>query len=277
MNHRIFLTFDENYFDYAKVCIRSIKQNYSNHPPILIYYHGNNQLIQNIIDEFDDVELLNLSFPKEKFNDLNVGVVGSPMIYNRFLLWEKYFQQFDTIVYLDIDVIVLKPFPELFESDKLFAVSDFSEENVFKTNSDKDMLTKLALEDGFDIDIIDKYMINSGVMSIPKKYRSQENHDQIWMLTKKYNEFTRHSDQSILTIWMFLNMIEISTNFYYNFQIHHIVRPNIVEIDIESIKILHFAQWKPNKNMDRFQKRISYAKEFITKAITVYEKYSQIH
>ena len=49
MNHCIFMTFDDNYFKYVKVCLNSIQSNYPDHPLILVYYTGNDDSINSFI------------------------------------------------------------------------------------------------------------------------------------------------------------------------------------------------------------------------------------
>ncbi len=272
MKNCIFLSFDDIFFKYAKVCLNSLKRNYPDHPMVLVYYEGSDSQVFSFINDLEKVDLLDIAYPSEKFKNLNLGVIGSIMTYSRFLLWEEYFNRFDTIVYLDCDTVILKPFPELFKHNHLFAVSDFSNTKAFNTELDTYDLKKLTLEDGIDLGQIN--MINAGVLAIPKSYRKKEHFSQIWSLTKRYNKYANHSDQSILTLWILLNKMPISNECKYNFQIGFITRSMFNEINVKDIKILHYAFWKPEKNIDFLKEKILLANKFINNAILEFERFS---
>lgn len=247
MKNCIFISFDDNYYEYAKVCINSIKANYPEHPLVMVYYMGSDSKVVHYLDSIDNLQIVKDNFHSSKYNYLNMGV-GSSVMHGKFFLWEEYFQQFDNIVYLDCDVVVLKPFPELFDTNDFFAVSDFSDENIFDPKSNQQELEALAKTDNIELKEIDTYMINGGVMAVPKRFRSVKYHRQIWYLIKRYNNYTSHYNQSIISLWTYLNKISISRDIYYNFQIHHVVGPIAEFAEIDSIKILHYSQWKQKKN-----------------------------
>lgn len=275
LNNCIFITFDNNYFDYAKVCLNSLKNNYPNHPQIVIYYKGNDSNVISYLENFDKVEILSLNHFKVSFDNLSLGIMGSSTVYNRFLLWDDYFKKYDTIIYLDCDTVILKPFPELFLKSSPFAVSDNSKIPVF--DIDKDIPLKLINKlknDNIDLNEIDKYMINSGVLVIPKKFRSASTREQIWKLINGYHKYSYIADQSILSIWMYLNDFEIGIDYRYNFQLHFISRLNIKSVDVNSITILHYALWKPNKNFRLLRERLSQATQLLDTAEACFKQYS---
>lgn len=278
MKNCIFLSFDDLYFNYAKACINSIKSNFPNHPLILAHYLGNNQNILDFLNETERLSRINHCLVQSKNDDFNLEHLGLPYSYNRkyhrFILWEDYFNQYDTIVYIDCDTLVLKPFPELFKLNEFFVVSDNSTESVFRSDCDNRKLKSFTKEDSIDLDEIDNHLVNSGLLVIPKTYRTKEYRNQLWGLVHRYNEFTYFADQSIITLWMYLNQIPISKDYRYNFLIHFIGRPHILRVDIESIKIIHFALWKPNKNFIQLKKRLKYADILVEKAEKEFARFS---
>ena len=69
------------------------------------------------------------------------------MIYFRFILWSNLIDEYDNVVYLDCDTIILKPFPKVFELNDFFAISDNSEQfnqGIFSAE-EKDNKSLLAL------------------------------------------------------------------------------------------------------------------------------------
>lgn len=274
MKNCIFLTFDDSYFDLAKVCIGSLKINYPNHPLVLVDYRGSDSEIIDFIINSEKFELLNIDLDIEKFKSLNLGVVGSSIIYHRFLLWEDYFLKYDTIIYLDCDMVILQPFPELFESRKFLAIHDNSSSPIFNKKHPTQELSAIAKTDGINIEGFEDNMINSGLLVIPKEFRSRKYLEQLWHLTSKYDKYTYHSDQSILSIWMYINKMQSSLDYKYNFQSHFIMMPKIQNTEIESIKILHYSHYKPNSKLSFLKKRVELAESIVNLALEQFEKFS---
>lgn len=280
MKNCIFITFDDNYFFYAKPCLNSLVKNYPNHPPVKVLYKGNNPDVLNFISTLSNVQIIDYQLDLSQFESLNFGPMGSPMIYVRLLLWTNYFDEYDTIVYLDCDTLILKPFPEVFEENDFFCVLDNactmndSPHKVFLMSGESDEnLLSLLQKDNLEFDTINKLMINSGFFVLPKRYRTKEHLDQIWKITATYNPYIMYADQSALSIWCYLNNIFISKDYKYNFQIGLSFNKAIPSIDIDSIKIIHFAGIKPDEPY--FQDFVSAAHYFV-KASSAFEKYSSI-
>ncbi len=269
--HCIFTTFDDSYFPYAKACINSLHANYPDHPQIIIYYPGNKHEVREYVERMPNVSLLDLEFDLDKIANLNLGVIGSSMIFIRLFLWTNLFDQYETIVYLDCDTIVVKPFAEVFEKNSFFCVADSSPDPVFRqeVSADPDLLRALYL-DGMDLTTVNSTMINSGFFVLPKKYRSAENVKQIWRIADTYNNFIMHSDQSILSIWCQLNNITASRDYQYNFQTYFILSDIIHKTDLDDIKIMHFSFWKPDKTFNEVLKPAQY----VMRAWEQYLKYS---
>jgi lipopolysaccharide biosynthesis glycosyltransferase len=272
MNNCIFITFNNDYLQYAKSCLNSIKKNYPNHPVILVLYDGNDASILEFLKSFDNLQILDHAFDFSQTNELTLGVVGSQMVYVRYLLWTSLFDDYENVLHLDVDTIVLKPLDELFGTNNFFAVRDNCNEKVFSSKDlDDERLRALLKEDGIELSDIDASMLNAGVFVIPKKYRNETYLQQLWNVTRRYNTYLNYADQSAITIWCYINKINISTQYAYNFRIHLLFTNILQSFPLESIKVLHYAFWKPTS--PQF-KRLCAAARLVIQASEYTEKYS---
>jgi|688.fasta_scaffold426406_2 lipopolysaccharide biosynthesis glycosyltransferase len=221
MNNAIFLTFNDNYFRYAKNCLNSIEENYPNHPVIIVQYSGENEEILQYLNTRTLLRVLQNKSSILNLKDINEGIIPSKEIFSRYILWTDMFDEYDAILYLDCDTVVLKPLDELFNSKNFFSVYDFSPTGVtlFKKKFHKDTYLKnLMVKDNFLLDLNDYKMMNSGVFLLPKKYRTKEQFDKLWALTERYSAYTAFGDQAAITLWCYSNEIKFSTKIEYNFQ-----------------------------------------------------------
>lgn len=253
MRNAIFLTFDDNYFSYAKVCLMSLEKNYPDHPEVLIYYDGNKNSTINFLQ---GITRSSLHYPEFDFMDLkglDLGPIGSSKVYFRFILWTEKFKKYDSILHLDVDTIILKPFPELFDKVDFFCILDYTpfNRNIFKSKYYNSWLLKRMLrKDGIREKIQNIEMLNAGVFLIPKKYRTKEQFNKLIKISKKYNQFIQYADQSVITIWCKKNNISICDEVIYNFQLPFMISESVnslmlmKSISADQIKILHHTWWK---------------------------------
>ncbi|MBL6445747.1 hypothetical protein JMN32_05470 [Fulvivirga sp. 29W222] len=251
----IVIIFDDQYFDFARNCLKSFS-NFPDHPMIKVIYQGNDTNISKFIDELDNTERIDINLDMSKLSNLNLGHIGSPMIYVRYVIWSSLFDDYDKVLYIDCDSLIIKPFPELFEHDDFFTLYDNADKPLFNESAYKneEFITKTQ-EDNLPHDLLNRMMINSGVLLVPKRYRTAENFRLLNELSQRYSKFIEHSDQSIITIWCYLNDIKISCDYRYNFMIDRITRPSFSNIKLEDAKLLHFSYWKPNKNIGELFQR----------------------
>lgn len=251
----IVIIFDDAYFEFARNCLLSFS-NYPDHPVIKALYHGENSRVATFIQGLNNVDLVDAELDMDKYSRLNLGHIGSPMIYGRYIIWSSLFDAYDKVLYMDCDTLVLKPFPELFEKDEFFALYDNAGKFLFNELAyQNDEFLSRATEDGIAPDVVNRLMINSGLLLVPKKYRTPANFDLINQLSDRYSPFIEHSDQSIISIWMYLNNLRISCEYEYNFMIDRITRPTLGNVRLDEAKILHFSYWKPNKNIESLFKK----------------------
>ena len=247
-NNAIFVTFDDGYQLLGMACIQSIKIRYPEHPVILVLFTGNDEAVKNSLLSMENVLLLDkdkYSFSADGFSS---GPVGSPAVYNRYILWSELFAEYDDILYLDSDVLVLDSLEALFSFDDFFSVANncsYFTVRVFKPEFENDTnLANLLCSYDLDYPTEPNDMINSGVMLIPKKYRNNENFHQLIKITKDFSDYLGFEDQSAISIWMKMHGIKPYHYYSYNYQtafLHQNDNPNI----LNEIHILHFSTHKP--------------------------------
>lgn len=251
----IVIIFDDSYFEFGKNCLLSFR-NYPEHPTIKVIYQGKDHAVLNFLSGLENVDLVDEKIDMSSYHNLNLGHIGSPIIYGRYVIWSSLFDEYDKVLYLDCDTLVLKPFPELFEKEDFFATYDNAGKPLFNRSAyqDKEFLSCTRADD-IPHDLVNHMMINSGVLLVPRKYRTKKNFEWIHLLSTRYTRFIEHSDQSIISIWLYLQKIRISCDYRYNFMIDRITRPSFGNIQLEEVKILHFSYWKPDKNLGELLKK----------------------
>lgn len=270
MRNAIFLAFDDGYMDYAKVCISSIVKNYPNYPEILIFYNGNNEENLKYFGKINRISIHSFDLEFLDYKRLNLNNNNSKLVFVRHLLWSERFKEYDNILYLDVDTLILKPLDELFSKEDFFAVYDLTPSgySIFKNESfDDERLLKLLNEDGINISFDQFSMMNSGVFLIPRKYRTQKYFDKLIELTYKYNSYAYIPDQTSISLWCHYNKIEFSGDLVYNFQLCFFNHPilffkKLSQADyLSDIHIMHYTWWKPENTF--YNRFLNISKSFI--------------
>jgi lipopolysaccharide biosynthesis glycosyltransferase len=272
MENAIVIMFNDGYFRYAKVCIESIKENYPGHPAILAFYDGDDG---DIISYLSAVDKLKICAYEPDYQQsiglntgiLNLGVVNDYRVYFKYILWTDHFAEYNNVLHLDADTMVLKPLDHLFSTDGFFIVSNHYDD-LFYADSFEDGTLQVQLEeDGLAIAQKDD-MANAGVFMIPRQYRTPEHLAALLETTYRYNRHLKLADQSAISLWCHLNNIPISRQFQYNFQ-GYFYTGVLNEFDYTNIHIIHFAAgWKPESPL--FQAVYQIATHFLD----VYKKYN---
>lgn len=237
----IFIVTDKNYFKYTRACINSIKVNWPNHPEIIISYKTDK--IEEEDFNFLRKNKITIKTYYSESGEFSLGPVNNDIIYQKFELWnDPYFDNFDNILHLDSDVLVLKPLDDLMKTDEFYIVSNVEKVphiNVFGNIVSKelyDLCNEYYIDDNIQ-------MVNAGVFVIPKKYRSEMYCDKLFELGRTFNDHIKYADQSIISIWCNFFNIPISPILFNNFQS---TLSSICCYDWRLINILHFSGIKPD-------------------------------
>ena len=270
IRNAIFLAFDDGYMDYAKVCISSILKNYPNYPEILIFYNDNNEENLKYFEGIDRISIHSFDLDFLDYNRVDLNPNNSNLVFVRHLLWSERFKEYDNILYLDADTLILRPLDELFSREDFYAVYDLTPpgHSIFKNESHNDeQLLKLLSEDGISISFDQFSMMNSGVFLIPKKYRTKKHFDKLIELTYRYNPYAFIPDQTSISLWCHYNMIEFSDNLIYNFQLCFFTHPTVFFKKLSQpnyladIHIIHYTWWKPGNTF--YSRFLNISKFFI--------------
>jgi lipopolysaccharide biosynthesis glycosyltransferase len=222
MRNAIFVAFDDMHWHYAMNCFNSIRDNYPFHPDILVYYNGfRKERIAWLKGQAWLKLFLNPELPKDLIAYKYHKDVVSDMVYYKYLLWTEQFDNYDNILHLDVDTIILSSLNELFEKTDFFVVKNnlyFKELQVLDTNKDNRAILKLRLSNvGLNFPQQGD-MINAGVFLIPKKYRTPEYYNTLLNITRVFLPYLKYADQSALSLWCMLHNIKPSEDYSYNFQ-----------------------------------------------------------
>jgi lipopolysaccharide biosynthesis glycosyltransferase len=258
VNNAIVMIFDENFADYARTCINSIKINYKEHPVILAMYTGNNE---NTINQMNSIAGIKLILWSKEFDKLiglnaatvNLGHVNYDKMYYKYILWTHLFDEYDKVLYLDVDILVIKSLNEVFTFKNFFSVSDYTSSPEYRVFYpafvDDPVLRSLLEKDNLPFPGGKNDMLNAGMFMIPKNYRNEYYLEQLLYITHTYNDYMMFADQSAISLWCHLNKIEITKNWRYNFQLCFYNYNFSAFIHEEDIHIVHFSWCKPDSEM----------------------------
>jgi len=269
-NNAIAIVINAAFVKYAKTLIKSIQSNWPNHPQILLFlsetigqedrlYFESTPKLKTVNFNPNDYEYrkalitTGTGFSTTGFNDAGYFIVN---------FWSPAFEQYDNILVLDADMLVLKNLDELVSQENFFAVSaanprrfpifDIKKKGIgkifeFATIYLRALCRGIVVKPGKSI--------NSGVLVIPKKWRTQKKYEEILQLLKNFYSHCP-SDQEIIYLWMLKNRIAERQDFRMNFQARFInaLASNIlprkfskqVQAASADIHILHFNGPKPD-------------------------------
>jgi len=241
----IFISFDDKYTIYAKALVHSLNLNYPNRPVLLINYEGNNENTLNWIRDLTNTQFHSLV---KNLNNLNVkGPVDSILVYDRYYMWTDQFNDYDNVMFLDVDTLVLNDISHLFKTNEFYIVTNHSSlphMSIFGNNQSELLLNKLRT-DFIKYPVGMHSMANAGMFIIPRKYRTQMYLDKLIYFTVRYNNFARYADQSFISLWCHYFNIPISKEVQYNYQSDFTTDKNIPYNVNLNISIHHFSGIKP--------------------------------
>ena len=234
----ISLSINDGYVWHAQCLLKSLQRNWPDHPIVLVQHTGLSKQSESVLG----------SFPGVLFCHSARSIEGPPInlapaadrwaTYLRLNLWNDDFADYDGILYLDADTIVLKPLDEILAINEFVIFKDQNADTLgmFIDRGNQALQDLLSL-DGF---ILGADMANAGVFVIPKRYRSGRAFEEITALLDRYNTYIRFADQTIINLWMLKHNIKPVDDRRYNFlvrQPHKVLQ----SLGLENVRILHFA------------------------------------
>lgn len=222
MNNAIFIALDDNHWHYFARLYNSIQENYPTHPKLLVYYAGNDTVRMSWLMYKPDIKLeIVRDLPFDIDYDWHHKSVPSKMIYYKYLLWSGQYDEYDNILHLDADTIVLSPLNDIIESPEFFIVRNnlpFKEIRIITENKQYRDVVKRKLKSHNIRYPEQRDMVNAGVFVIPKRYREKEYLDSLINITEDFKYLLDYADQSAISLWCLKHHIHHSEDYRYNFQ-----------------------------------------------------------
>jgi lipopolysaccharide biosynthesis glycosyltransferase len=122
------------------------------------------------------------------------------LFYTRFVCWDDRFDRYDSVIYLDVDTVVLADLDPLV-GDEFLAAPDADPSSSFVDPDDPRLGARLR-EDEIAGDGV---TANAGVFSVGRQWRNAEQRALIARLVERYGAYFRVGDQSALNVWMRYN------------------------------------------------------------------------
>lgn len=234
--HTIATVVDDRYYKYIIPWLNSIIRNYPAYPHILIYYTNLNKDQLEYLSSFERISLREINLEKNAIGPTTDRMSSQAYAKYLYFLDNKY----DKILHIDPDALVLKPLDELFNYNDFFSVICINTTTLrkIKSISRKIILKAMLLQNGLVQN--SRYIMNTGVLLIPQKYRTKENYDYLVYLTKRYFKYLKHWEQSVINMWMWKNNIRPTDKIEFNYQARFFQMPD-KKMPISDIYIMHFV------------------------------------
>ncbi len=269
-NNVIAIVVNNDFAHYVRTLLNSIKKNWSSHPPILLYLC--NDVDSKFVEEYSKYDNLTCQFYNPSDLEYRSYLVDSGKNFSTkafndsgfFILnfFNPKFEEYNDILVLDVDMLVLKNLDELFLDKDFFGISAANSKIFPVFSIDKKWHVKffqfiycyfLALTKGIFIPF--GVSFNSGVVKISKSDRTLSKYNSLIDILINFRLYCP-SDQEIILLWMLKNKKKISNDFRFNFQARffNAVKKNtlpkiyreMVQKASHDIHILHFNGPKPD-------------------------------
>jgi lipopolysaccharide biosynthesis glycosyltransferase len=216
----LFVSTSQEYFKYFSVFIRSLLKNYPDYPNLIVAWQNFTQKQQEYLNVIPRVHSLDLDTVDFTAGPAMFGREWEdPKIYYaRLLIFSELFEDYDSILYLDMDTVILKPLDGLFKlnSFTIFQESYQGEHPIINSSVDPEGLAELMKVD--NLPPLPPVAANAGVFLAPLSVRTKANFQSLMDIKERYREYLIWADQSVLNLWMLKNGYSAVLDYRYNFQ-----------------------------------------------------------
>lgn len=209
-----------NYFDITKIWLGSLKRNYPEHPVVVILYRGLSTEQKQYFENTAAVRIVDVDSCEYKTgpNMLNMEQYDSKVFYARFLIWTDLFSEYDKVLYMDVDCLVMAPLDSVFEKgDFVIFQEAFKTDDSVLLEQNSPLIQNKLVED--DIAQLPNPAGNAGLFVVSKELRSPEQLQLLHSLQDRYHEHLIWGDQSVINLWMSKLDLKPIHDFRFNFQI----------------------------------------------------------
>ncbi len=237
----IFVEVNQRFLPYLEVFLAGLFRIHPDCPDLLVYHTDLNDTQLRRLQKHPAVKTVRLQdtdfISGPPMATHRVKLADPRISYARFLIWTDRFNDYENVVHLDTDLLILGRFDELFSHDRFVIFKEeHSEENSLFYNPRDPGLLKLLHEDGIRLP---ESIANCGVFVVPKKCRSSESFETLRYLLKRYGSYIKWSDQSIINLWMAMKKIRVTEGNRFNFQHRLFADPGPVN-GLREARIFHF-------------------------------------
>lgn len=215
----ILVTFNEHYFKYFTVFYKSLQRNYPDYPSLIVLWQTLTLEQLEFLKTIPRIHLIDIDTlevppgPGLKGRDTD-----SRIYYARFFIFTDRFKDFDPILYLDIDVVVLKPLDLLFEQTgfTIFQEAYHGVHPIIRTNVEEEKLQQLINDD--QLPEFPESAANAGIFLAQRSIRTADHFNSMIDIKERYEPYLVWADQSVLNLWMLKHRIPKTVDYRYNFQ-----------------------------------------------------------
>lgn len=245
MKHAIFLSIDRRYFPFALLYLESLDRHFPEHPDVLLHHHDLEPGQLPALARFArvrpvavDVEAMR-RWPGITLSGQGV-FEGASACYARYWAWSDLYDEYDNLLYMDVDVLVLGPLDGCLSGDRFRIGREAYQrfDKYFRKPDDPAVLALLE-EDGIRLDGVNR---NAGVMLIPRRYRSREAFAELVGITRRYLGHLSMADQTVINLWMHKHRVETEPlGAEYNFLPGFLGEKVCSPLELSRIRVFHFA------------------------------------
>jgi hypothetical protein len=236
----IFIAVNGKFFAYTVIFLKNLRRNYPQHPDVVAYWADLSESELRWLSQFPRVRLVQYVPDPEMVGPAMAThrpkYADSKISYARFEIWTDAFKEYDQVLHLDTDTIVLAPLDDLIDREgfTIFAESHQNPNAIFKDRDNPELLAKLKA-DGITPPAIHA---NFGVFCISRRHRTVEEYKTLKHLIQRYGAHFMWADQSLINVWLGLRGIPISQSREFNYQ-HRFLMQKHARQEMKNAKIFH--------------------------------------
>ena len=244
MTAAVLVTVDDRYADPLHLFLGSLHRHYPRHPDVLVCtadwsaaLHDRFRRLFPFVTWIDVADLEWNTGPPMKHEE----AFDRSVMYARWAAFTSRFDQYDRILYLDADTLVLEPLDALVNSSQMVAFEELFPHKttlVFTDRTDA-ALQALLTADGLD-DHDWNIAANAGVIVLPRSVRTPEHLAAAWRITSRYARHLMWGDQSLLNVWMAQYRVAVTHDCRFNYQLRLLLEDRRRCCPFRDVKILHF-------------------------------------
>ncbi len=242
----VVLITDEDMFFATRRLIGSILRNWPEYPELVVFHSDLSSESVEFLDSVPRTRRVDLSVPGQMVGPAMHETLESKaeLFYARFLIWGEAFDEYDRVLYLDVDGLVLNSLDPLLEQDFYTCVNGSGRMRVFRDPEDPDLQ---ALLDADGIDLEGFKTCNGGVMLLSARWRTREQLAKITEIVRRYRPYLRWGDQSVTNLWMYQNGLRSSEDTRYNYLLFlDAWKPGARRL-LREVGFLHFAAFRGSR------------------------------